>query len=48
MADVAAPSLQPVKVEYDPITGVPPEFNEFLPKDSEEYKRCCFAHTLCL
>ncbi|CAK0785357.1 hypothetical protein CVIRNUC_008564 [Coccomyxa viridis] len=39
MADVAAPSPQPVKVEYDSITGVPSEFNEFLPKDSEEYKR---------
>ena len=29
----------PKVVEYDPITGVPSEFNEFLPKDSEEYKR---------
>ena len=48
MADVAAPSLQPVKVEYDAITGVPSEFNDFLPKDSEEYKRCDFAHHVCL
>ncbi|CAL5224157.1 g6794 [Coccomyxa viridis] len=39
MADSAAPSLQPVKVEYDPITGVPSEFNQYLPKDSEEYKK---------
>ena len=39
MADVAALSIQPVKVDYDSITGVPSEFNEFLPKDSEEYKR---------
>jgi hypothetical protein len=29
----------PVIVEYDPVTGVPAEFNEFLPKDCEEYKR---------
>lgn len=29
----------PLVVEYDPITGVPSEFNEFLPKDCEEYKR---------
>eukprot|EP00955_Chlamydomonas_euryale_P088947 364426-Chlamydomonas_euryale.AAC.13 len=29
----------PVVVEYDPVTGVPSEFNEYLPKDSEEYKR---------
>ncbi len=48
MADVAAPSPQPVKVEYDSITGVPSEFNEFLPKDSEEYKRWNFDHFLCL
>ena len=39
MADSAAPSLQPVKVEYNSITGVPSEFNQYLPKDSEEYKR---------
>ncbi|WIA31051.1 hypothetical protein OEZ86_001081 [Tetradesmus obliquus] len=29
----------PVIVEYDPVTGVPAEFNEFLPKDCDEYKR---------
>lgn len=32
-------TLQPQVVEYDPITGVPSEFNEYLPKDSDEYKR---------
>ena len=30
---------EPQVVEYDPITGVPSEFNEFLPKDCEEYKK---------
>lgn len=34
-----ATSAEPNKVEYDPITGVPPEFNEYLPKDCDEYKR---------
>ena len=29
----------PQVVEYDRITGVPAEFNEFLPKDCEEYKK---------
>jgi density-regulated protein DRP1 len=29
----------PVIVELDPITGVPAEYNEFLPQDSPEYKR---------
>ena len=33
------PPTPPKLVEYDPVTGVPSEFNEFLPKDSEEYKR---------
>ncbi|KAL4853089.1 Translation machinery-associated protein 22 [Chlorella vulgaris] len=33
------PSVQPLTVEYDPVTGVPAEFNECLPKDCEEYKR---------
>ena len=32
-------TLQPVKVAYDPITGVPSEYNDYLPKDSEEYKK---------
>ncbi|KDD77027.1 hypothetical protein H632_c37p3 [Helicosporidium sp. ATCC 50920] len=31
--------VEPQVVFYDPITGVPPCFNEFLPKDSDEYKR---------
>eukprot|EP01026_Neomeris_dumetosa_P068655 TRINITY_DN67346_c0_g1_i4.p2 TRINITY_DN67346_c0_g1~~TRINITY_DN67346_c0_g1_i4.p2 ORF type:complete len:192 (-),score=39.16 TRINITY_DN67346_c0_g1_i4:207-782(-) len=30
---------EPKVVEYDPITGIPAEFNEFLPKDSIEYKK---------
>lgn len=34
-----AVTLQPVKVSYDSITGIPTEYNDFLPKDSEEYKR---------
>lgn len=34
---VAVP--EPRVVEYDPVTGVPAEFNEFLPPDSAEYKR---------
>lgn len=29
---------QPVIVEYDAITGVPSEFNEYLPPDCYEYK----------
>jgi density-regulated protein DRP1 len=32
-------SLKPKHVDYDPITGVPSEFNEYLPKDSDEYKK---------
>jgi len=32
-------TLHPQTVEYDPVTGVPTEFNDFLPKDSEEYKK---------
>ncbi|KAK9836034.1 hypothetical protein WJX81_007823 [Elliptochloris bilobata] len=32
-------TLAPLVVQYDAITGVPSEFNEFLPKDCEEYKR---------
>ena len=34
-----AVTLQPLKVQYDPITGIPAEYNEFLPKDCDEYKR---------
>lgn len=29
----------PVVVEYDPITGVPSEYNEYLPVDSPEFKK---------
>ncbi|KAG1668815.1 hypothetical protein FOA52_004909 [Chlamydomonas sp. UWO 241] len=43
MADDEEPSTRPTPppcvVEYDAVTGVPAEFNEFLPKDSDEYKR---------
>ncbi|EFJ47123.1 hypothetical protein VOLCADRAFT_105191 [Volvox carteri f. nagariensis] len=31
--------VAPRVVEYDPITGVPSEFNEFLPPDCPEYKK---------
>lgn len=34
-----APPPPPVSVAYCPITGIPPEYNEYLPKDSEEFKR---------
>lgn len=37
MADVEAPA--PVVVQYDPLTGVPSEFNEYLPPDTAEYKK---------
>lgn len=40
MADDASVSVPPPRiVEYDPITGVPSEFNEYLPQDSPEYKK---------
>lgn len=29
----------PKVVAYDPITGIPSEFNEYLPQSSDEYKR---------
>lgn len=32
-------TLAPLVVQYDPVTGVPSEFNEYLPKDSDEHKR---------
>lgn len=35
--DIVAPA--PRVVEYDPITGVPAEFNEFLPPDLPEYRK---------
>jgi translation initiation factor 1 (eIF-1/SUI1) len=40
MADVEAPAPPaPVVVQYDPLTGVPSEFNEYLPPDTAEYKK---------
>lgn len=39
VAEVAVDVPAPVVVEYDPITGVPAEFNEYLPPDSAEFKR---------
>jgi translation initiation factor 1 (eIF-1/SUI1) len=38
-AAAAAPPPAPVIVEYDAVTGVPAEFNEFLPPDCAEFKR---------
>ena len=38
MADESV-TLEPLVVQYDPVTGVPSEFNEYLPKDCDEYKR---------
>lgn len=39
--DAAGPKEPPAPLEvfYDPITGVPPEYNEFLPPESAEYKK---------
>ena len=34
-----ATTVAPVMVEYDPVTGVPAEYNEYLPSDSLEYKK---------
>ncbi|PNH09343.1 Density-regulated, partial [Tetrabaena socialis] len=34
-----AEPVTPRSLEYDPITGVPSEFNEFLPQESPEYKK---------
>lgn len=31
--------VTPQHVEYDPLTGVPSEFNEYLPHDSAEWKK---------
>ena len=41
-APPAPPPLDPpppVLVTYDPLTGIPPEYNEFLPTNCEEFKR---------
>ena len=32
-------AVEPLIVVYDPVTGVPPEFSEFLPKDCDEYRK---------
>jgi density-regulated protein len=39
MAEVEVAAVQPLVVVYDAVTGVPSEYNEFLPKDCEEYKK---------
>ena len=33
------PPPPPLAVEYDPITGIPAEYNEYLPSNCDEYKR---------
>jgi hypothetical protein len=38
-ADAAVEATPPVVVQYDPLTGVPPEFNNFLPPECAEFKR---------
>lgn len=35
---MATTAISPIEVKYDTITGVPTEYNEFLPQDSDEYK----------
>lgn len=37
----------PRVVEYDPVTGIPSEFNEYLPQSSDEYKRY-LLQSLCI
>ena len=34
-----APPPPPVQVAYCPITGIPPEYNDYLPKDSDEFRK---------
>lgn len=36
---VVAERPPPLAVEYDPITGIPSEYNDYLPSNCEEYKR---------
>lgn len=36
---VTTTTIEPRVVEYDPVTGVPAEFNEFLPPECLEYKK---------
>jgi hypothetical protein len=33
------PPPPPLAVEYDAVTGIPAEFNEYLPSNCDEYKR---------
>lgn len=35
----AEATVAPLVVDYCPVTGAPAEFNDFLPKDSDEYKK---------
>eukprot|EP00891_Asterochloris_glomerata_P002264 jgi/Astpho2/2264/fgenesh1_pg.00040_%23_84_t len=37
MAESGLPA--PLTVDYDPITGIPAEFNEYLPQNCDEYKK---------
>ena len=38
--ELVAPEFLPPKlVDYSTVTGIPEEFNDYLPKDSDEYKR---------
>lgn len=39
MAEESGDVPAPLHVEYDPVTGVPSEFNEYLPPESAEYKK---------
>ena len=38
-APVRGPPPPPFQVAYCPITGIPPEYNEYLPKDSDEFRK---------
>lgn len=39
MPETSSEPPAPLRVAYCPITGVPAEFNDLLPKDCDEYKR---------
>ena len=34
-----AKAPEPIKVDYDAVTGIPAEYNDYLPHDSTEYKK---------
>lgn len=38
MAEAVEPGVAPLVVEYHPVTGIPEEFNDYLPKDCAEFK----------